>query len=145
MSKINRAIVISVVSILATTLVDCGGRKRDFSSLGEVTVANLWISASDGSKYGWKISDPKELSRIVAFVDSDRKDWSTPWLGIPMPIVEVQVFDGDQAKGTFGAGKDFFETQRDGEFFSKHASSNEIHNFFDAAGLDDAAVKKYSK
>jgi hypothetical protein len=63
-----------------------------------------------------------------------------------VPIVEVQLFDGQQARGSFGAGKNFFETQRGGGFFSKPASPTEIRKFFDAVKLDDGeTVKKYSK
>jgi hypothetical protein len=106
---------------------------------------SLWISASDGSKYGWKISDPNDLSRIVTFVDSQRANWSTPWYGIPVPAVEVSLFDGQQAKGSIGVGKNFLETQRDGGFFSKNASAKEIRSFFDAIGLDDATLREYAK
>ena len=131
--------------LVAAPLVACSGGKRDFSPLGPVTTANLWISARDGSKYGWKISDPKDLSRIAAFVDSRRMDWGTPWFGIPVPIVELQFFDGQHPRGSFGAGKNFFETQREGGFFSKGASPSEIRAFFDAVNLDDATLKKFTR
>ena len=131
-----------VVLLTAASLLACGGNKRDFPPLGPVTTANLWVTANDGSKYGWKISDPKDLSRIVIFVDSQRANWGTPWFGIPVPFVEVQLFDGQQTKGSFGVGKDFFETQRDGSFFSKSAAASDIRGFFDALNLDDAAVKE---
>lgn len=62
-----------------------------------------------------------------------------------MPIVEVQLFDGQDARGSLGAGKNFFEAQYTGGFFSKNASPREIRGFFDAAGLDDATLKEYTK
>ncbi len=63
-----------------------------------------------------------------------------------MPIIEVQLFDGQAAKGSFGAGRNFFETQREGGFFSKRASPSEIHHFFfDVLNLDDATLKEYTK
>jgi hypothetical protein len=123
----------------------CSAGKRDFPPLGPVTTANLWISASDGSKYGWKISDPKDLSRIAAFVDSRRINWGTPWFGVPVPFVEVQLFDGEKGQGSFGVGRDFFETQREDGFFSKSASPSEIRGFFDVLNLDDATLKKFTK
>src|SRR5580704_2097171 len=116
----------------------CSIGKRDFSPLGPITAAELRVSASDGSKYIWKISDPGEISRIAAFVDFHRTGWGTPWYGVPVPVVEVEFFDGQKLKGTFGAGKDFFETQRDGSFVSKSASSSEIRGFYDAVNLDEA-------
>ncbi len=72
-------------------------------------------------------------------------NWRSPWFGIPVPIVEVQFFDGQQGKGSFGVGKDFFETQREGGFFSKGASPSEVASFFDAVNLDEATLKEYTK
>jgi hypothetical protein len=123
----------------------CSVGKRDFSPLGPVTTAELWVSASDGSKHIWKISDPGDLSRITAFVDSRRTGWGTPWYGVPVPIVEVEFFDGQKPKATFGVGRDFFETQREGAFFSKNASPSEIRGFYDVVNLDDATLKEYTK
>ena len=123
----------------------CSIGKRDFSPLGPVTTAELWVSASHGSKYIWKISDPKDLSQIAAFVDSRRTGWGTPWYGVPVPIVEVKFFDGQHLKVTFGAGRDFFETQREGAFFSKNASLSEIRGFYEVVKLDDATLKEYTK
>jgi hypothetical protein len=78
-------------------------------------------------------------------VDSRRTNWGTPWLGVPVPTVEVKFFDGDKGKGSFGAGSDFFETQREGGFFSKNASPSEIRGFFDVLNLDDATLKQFTK
>jgi|ERR1700677_2057653 len=123
----------------------CSIGKRDFSPLGPVTTAELWISASDGSKYIWRISDPKDVSGIAAFVDSRRTGWGTPWYGVPVPIVEVKFFEGERLKGTFGVCRDFFETQREGAFFSKNTSAIEIRGFYDVLNLDDADLKEYTK
>jgi hypothetical protein len=131
-----------VLWITILVLLACGGSKRTFSPLGAVDNANLWVTANDGSKHGRKISDPKDLSRIVIFVDSQRANWATPWFGTPVPFVEVQLFNGQQPMGSFGVGKHFFATQREGAFYSKGAAPNEVHSFFDALGLDDAAVEE---
>jgi hypothetical protein len=141
----NLVRVVIVALLVVAPLAGCGVRKRDFPPLGPVTTADLWISASDGSKYGWKISDSNDLSPIVAFVNLHRSDWGTPRFGAPIPMVEVQLFDGQQVRGNFGVGKDFLETQRDGGFFSQSASPSEVRGFLDAVKLDDATVKKYTK
>jgi hypothetical protein len=119
--------------------------ERELSPIEPITSAELWISASNGSKYIWKISDPKELSRIAAFVDSRRTGWSTPWYGVPVPTVEVRFFNAQQTRGSFGVGKDFFETQRDDAFFSKKATPGEISSFYAAANVDDATLKEFAK
>lgn len=130
---------------LAGPLLSCGPPKRDFSPLGPVTQADLWITASDGSKYIWKVSDPKDLARIVSYVDSQRTNWGAPWFGVPVPMVEVRMFDGQQARGSFGSGKNFFETQRDGGSYSKKATASEIQSFFDALNLNEERLKEYTK
>lgn len=132
--------------IAASIVVSCGGRREfSFSPLGSVTSITLSISARDGSKYLFKISDPKEISSIIAFVDARRANWGTPWYGIPVPKVEVQFFDGQRLKGSFGVGENFFETQRDGGFFSKTASSNEVRGFLTLLNVDDATLKELAK
>ncbi len=78
-------------------------------------------------------------------MDSRQTNWGTPTFGIPVPIVEVQFFDGQKEKGSFGVGSDFFETQREGGFFSQSASTSEIRGFFDVVNLDDATLKKFTK
>jgi hypothetical protein len=42
-------------------------------------------------------------------------------------------------------GRDFFETQRQGAFFSKNASLSEIRGFYGVVNLDDATLKAYTK
>jgi len=140
--QIAVVVVLTVVGILLVIFSARGRNTRDFSSLGTVTSANLWVTANDGSRYGWKISDPKDLSRIVNFVDSQRVNWGTPWYGIAVAFLEVQLFDGQQLKSSFGVGKNFFETQRNGGFFSKNATPNEIRGFLDSLGLDEATVRE---
>jgi hypothetical protein len=130
---------------LEISLVACSGGKKDFSPLGPVTSVTVSISARDSSKYLTKISDPKDLSRLVAFVDVRRTNWGTPWYGVPVPIIEAEFFDGERLTSTFGAGDHFFETQREGGFFSKSASSSEIRTFVELLGVDEATVKELTK
>ena len=125
------------------SLAGCGG--HGFPAVGSVTSATMSISASDGSKYLWTISDPEKLTQIVAFVDGRRTGWSKLWYGTPVPIVEVRLFDGDIHKGVFGVGKNFFETQREGSFFSKRASSSDVRDFLKMLDVDDATFKEFAK
>ena len=73
--KVNLLALLIAASIVAS----CGGRREfSFSPLGPVTSITVSISARDGPKHLSKISDPKELSSIVAFVDARRANWGTP-------------------------------------------------------------------
>jgi hypothetical protein len=142
MSPVRRMFI---ALLAAATMAACGGHKHDFAPLGPVTQADLWIQAGDGSSNIWKISDTKDLAHVVSFVDSKRTNWGTPWYGPPVPTVNVRFYDGEKFKGSFGVGKNFFATQRDGGFFSRNASPSEIRSFFDAVNLDDATLKEYTK
>lgn len=62
-----------------------------------------------------------------------------------MPKVEAEFFDGQRFKGSFGVGENFFETQREGGFFSKTASSNGVREFLTLLNVDDANLKEFAK
>jgi hypothetical protein len=124
---------------LVCMLVSCGPLiqgvpPRNFPSLGHVT--RISVVGSDASKPLVMITDPKKISRIVMFVDSHRKGWEAPRYGIPVPAVTAEFFDGTEFKGHFGAGRGFFETQREGVFRSQDASPAEVHRFLALLGVD---------
>jgi hypothetical protein len=108
---------------------------RDFPVLGRVTMVS--VVGTDASKPFVKISDQRKISQIIAFVDSRRKSWETPAFGIPVPTVTAEFFNGSEFQGSFGAGRDFFETQREGVFCSREASPNDLRHFFDLLGLNN--------
>jgi len=87
-----------------------------------------------------EISEPADVARIAAFVDANRTGWTTPWTGIPVPSLDVRLYDEKEFKGSFGAGKSFFETQRLGAFYSKNASSKELVQFAHLLGIDTSAL-----
>jgi hypothetical protein len=140
MSNARRAaavIVVFVITLLAVAAFVLGHHKRnlrDFSTLGSVT--GVTVSGPGGSKELVKITDPQAVTQIVAFVDSRRKGWETPWYGIPVPTVTAEFFDGAQFKGSFGSGTNFFETQREGVFCSQSASPSEVRRFLDLLGVN---------
>jgi hypothetical protein len=121
--------------LMAISMTACSVGKRDlpreFPMLGQVSSVNVKL----GSMPFVKITNPQKVSQIVAFVDSHRMGWMKPWYGIPVPAVTVEFFDGMVFKGSFGAGNAFFETQREGGFFSQSASPSEVHRFLDLAGV----------
>lgn len=124
---------------ILTALVGCKGQTRAFPVLGPVTVVT--IVGRDGSRPISTISDAQSISQIVAFVDSHRTSWGTPWYGIPVPVLTAEFYNGTDFKGSFGVGENFLETQRDGGFFSQSASAKEIQCFFDLAGINRSTLR----
>ena len=139
MSKARKAavVIVFVITLLAVTAFVLGHYKwnrRDFSTLGPVT--SVTIVGHGGTKESVKITDEQVVVQIVAFVDSRRTGWETPWYGIPVPTITAEFFNGTQFKGSFGSGTNFFETQREGVFCSRSASPSEVRRFLDLLGVD---------
>src|SRR5258708_26761044 len=131
--------------LLAVSLTGCGRSEREFSKLGSVTSITVSIHARDGSQYLSKISDQRELDQIVAFVNVNRANWTKPWYGIPVPSVEALLFEGESLKCSFGMGKNFFETQRGGDFFSKTASPTDVRDFLSLLCVDNETLRKLTR
>jgi hypothetical protein len=131
-----KAVIVFVIMLLAVAAIVLGHHKssrRDFSTLGPVS--SVTVVGLDGSKQLVKITEQQVVLQIVAFVDSRRTGWQTPWYGIPVPTVTAQFFNGAQFKGSFGSGANFFETQREGVFCSQSASPSEVRRFLDLLGV----------
>jgi hypothetical protein len=139
MSKARKAavVIVFVITLLAVTTIVLGchkGNRRDFPTLGPVT--SITVVGLDGSKELVTVTDQQVVYQIVAFVDSRRTGWETPWYGIPVPTITAEFFNGTQFKGSFGSGTNFFETQREGVFCSRSASPSEVRRFLDLLGVD---------
>lgn len=90
------------------------------------------IVVSDGrSGSSLKISDPMRVREISEFVNQRTAGWggASGLFGVPIPGVVVEFYQGDEILGHFGAGANFFETQRDGTFASRPASDAELRLF----------------
>jgi hypothetical protein len=83
---------------------------------------------------GREISDPHAIQQIVEFVDTNADGWNKPWYGIPAPTVTAEFYDGKHFKGSLGIGRNFFETQRDGDFWFKSATTDQTKRFLSLVG-----------
>jgi hypothetical protein len=121
--------------VALTMFAGCGNRRhnREFSAIGPVT--SISVSGHDRSQETAAITDKWAVSEVIDFVDEHRTGWGKPWFGIPVPVESVQFYDGTKFKGSFGVGDNFFETQRDGDFFSQSASPNEVLRFLELVRL----------
>lgn len=76
------------------------------------------------------ITDSARVAEIVDFVNEMRKGWKTPLIAdVAVPDIAVEFYDGNRVRGSFGAGRDFFVTQRVGDFFERGASRDEMTRF----------------
>jgi hypothetical protein len=117
------------------TFLGCGtpNHVREFTAIGSVT--SFTLSRHRESPETTKITGKAAISEVVDFVDAHRTGWGTPWYGIPVPAVTVEFYDGTEFKGSFGVGDNFFETQRDGGFFTQSASPAEVLGFLRLVSL----------
>jgi hypothetical protein len=88
------------------------------------------------------ISDPDSISDLLAFINERTDRWGgiSDVFGVPIPLIRVDLYDSqDQQnrgfRGSFGAGNDFFETQRVGTFASRPASTRELEEFARLVGV----------
>jgi hypothetical protein len=72
------------------------------------------------------IVDAERIARIVAFANAHRDKWKQPWAGVPIGDLGATFFAGRDLQGSFSAGSNFFEAQREGDWFSRSATASEI-------------------
>jgi hypothetical protein len=101
--------------------------------LGTVTLIEIKNNSDEMIR---RIEDREQVREIVSFVDKERSDWSHPWYGVPVPKVVANFYDGDKFKGHFGVGAKFLETQREGDFVSKHATTEQCRAFLSLLSVD---------
>jgi hypothetical protein len=137
-----RIVPLASVGLLWASMLtgSAGCRHRDFASLGTVTSVN--IVGQNRLPLRTKITNPQNVPVLVDFVDSQRTGWNTPGAGVPVPVVIAEFYEGNTFKGHFGVGKNFFETQRDGRFFSKDASPEDLRHFLELAGVEQKSVDR---
>jgi len=75
------------------------------------------------------VTDPARIAGVLAFVNARRTGWEQPWAGVPVGTLGVTFYRGRDVQGSFSVGPGFFETQREGDFFSRDATSQEITQF----------------
>lgn len=75
------------------------------------------------------ITDPDQIAAIVSFVNERAAGWQQPWAGVPVGTLGVTLFRNQDVQGSFSVGPGFFDTQREGDFFSRDATDEEIKRF----------------
>ncbi len=124
---------------LALLLTGCGrANQRAFPALGRVTLIKI-SDKEERTENKTIISGQRSIDQIVAFVDSNREGWYTPWYGIPVPVITAEFYDGQSFKGSFGVGKNFLETQREDGFWSKDTTPEEVRRFLDLVGKSNVS------
>ena len=111
----------------------CGG--ISFPELRGVTKAEVRTNQNELIR---EISDPEQIRQLVTFVNARRTGWGDRFDGVPVPERVVNFYEGNEFRGHFGWGKDFFETQRDNRgFFSREANPEEVKEFRRILGMDN--------
>jgi hypothetical protein len=137
----KRRLVLGLLIASAVTFV--GGctipATKAYPQLGPVTRVEVNVR-SEAVKV---IDDPAQVTRIVEFVDSHCRGWggNSDMFGVPIPRVAANFYNGNEFKGRFGVGAGFFETQREGDFASQRAGSQEEREFLELLGVGDYLYK----
>ena len=84
---------------------------------------------------GRTITDSNQVQQIVEFVDGQRRGWGLLDIGgVPVPEVTVEFYNGEEFRGSFGAGDGFFVCQREGDFASILCGLRDQRRFLELIG-----------
>jgi hypothetical protein len=125
------------VALLAAA---CGGKVPSYPPLDGVTRVDVRVRLNGHDTTVASIADPDSIRRIVAFVNARRDGWERPWYGIPVPIVVANFYRGSEFMGHVGSGASFLETQREGDFSSRPASTEEVAAFNSLLGVGTKVI-----
>jgi hypothetical protein len=109
-----------------------GCDKSVLPRLGRVTLLKV---TKDGKEIRANISDDRSIRKIIEFVDARNGGWEKLLFGTHLPSINIEFYDGEDHKGSFGIRKRFLETQRRDEFWSKEATPDESARFLDILGF----------
>jgi hypothetical protein len=107
-------------------------QKVSYQLLGDVTK----IVVMDQNQKLKEITDKEHIAQIVKAIDQKRHGWYMPIQGTPIPKIKLLLYNGEEYKGSFGIGEDFFQTNRRGGFEAKPATDEEIQTFLNTIGVD---------
>jgi hypothetical protein len=123
----------------------CASSLHDFPVWNDVTRVRIVVTTREHGDVVKEIDDPMQVYRIVSFANSNLTGYHEPWLGEPLPPIEVAFYDRRLYRGHFGVGTDFFEIHR-GEmtFMSRPASYEQVREFMELIGLDESLLSRQS-
>jgi hypothetical protein len=113
---------------------------RDFPAWNRVTRIEV-VETKRPQGVVKEIDDPRQVARIIAFVNANRTGYREPWFGEPLPPIDVNFYERRRYKGHFGVGPEFFEIHRGTiTFLSRPASFEEVRQFMELIGLDQSML-----
>jgi hypothetical protein len=141
----SRVIRLALWLPLIFLMAACASSLRDFPAWSDVTRVRVVVTTRERGDVVKEIDDPVQVGKIVAFANANLTGYQEPWLGEPLPAVEVAFYDRRLYRGHFGVGPDFFEIHR-GEitFMSRPASYEQVREFMELIGLDEAVLSRQS-
>jgi hypothetical protein len=132
-----------VCALLVSLAGGCTSGARSFPEFHGVDRIDIACSSDKVAS----ITNPAQVRAIVAFVNERQDNWTTPWAGVPVGSARVEIHRGKDFLGSFGSGRNFFETQQDGGFYSRDASEEDLDEFkrlLQAAGASATLEKCWS-
>jgi hypothetical protein len=118
---------------------------HNFPAWTDITRVRIIITTREHGDVVKEIDDRALVDKIVAFANANLTGYHEPWMGEPLPPVEVAFYDRRLYRGHFGVGTDFFEIHR-GEvtFMSRPASYEQVREFMELIGLDESVLSRQS-
>jgi hypothetical protein len=110
----------------------CSGAAPELPDFADVTRI---VVTERGGKEVATITEARRIDSIVEFVNARNSGWTKPWSGVPVPGFGATFWAADRCEGSFGAGPLSFETQREGDFFSRAADPDDVAEYARLLGV----------
>jgi len=133
-------LIVTLLAAVAVAGFCLGPWGTSYPPLGPITRVEIRVQSGKTLR---TIDDPSEVKQLVEFVDEHRHGWGwiSGWVGIPVPQVTAEFYNGSRFQGHFGVGPGFFECQRIGDFASKGAWRSQERRFLELVGLPDYQLR----
>jgi hypothetical protein len=133
-----RPYVFWLIAIPLTSVIGCSSPPRNFPPWRRVTRVEVLKTNNPRGDLVKEIRDPEQVARIVAFANENLTGYREPWLGEPLPAIDVAFYDRRRYVGHFGVGPEFFEIHRGSiTFMSRPASERQVREIMQLINVDD--------
>lgn len=124
----------AAAALLVAAAAGCSGAAPKLPDFADVT--RIVVTGRGGAEVE-TVKDARRIEAIVLFANARNHGWGTPWSGVPVPAFGATFYADGRCQGSFGAGPGFFESQRQGGFYSRDAEAEEVDEFARLLGVPE--------
>lgn len=82
------------------------------------------------------VGDPETIRTVLAFVKGHKQGWTVPRGGVPIAMLRLNFYLGDEPLGNVGVGETFLSAHQHGGFYSKKSDESERAKLLAIIGIE---------